>query len=187
MRSEKGVSLIEGLVVLAIVAVMMAIAIPFSLQQVRRFRAENQIRTMYSNMMEARQRAMQENVPVVVQFAQNGFVVSRWRDGSVDGVFNGAIEAGELQGITNLSLQTLSFPLNGQLGGVAIPANVGLVSGVLQISQRGVLSPTSGAIRLDSTEIIVNPAIRCNCVDVSLTRIGLGKYDPAGAGTCVVR
>ncbi|MEW6364254.1 MAG: prepilin-type N-terminal cleavage/methylation domain-containing protein [Acidobacteriota bacterium] len=165
----RGFSLVELLVVILAVALVLAISVPFSKTLVDRYRAENQMRTIYGDMMEARQRAMQRNVPHIIQFAQNGFTVYEDRDG------DGVPDANEK--IPNLSITTLSFTLNGTVGGLSIPSTPSTTLGLLTASRKGLLEPDT-VIRIDS------PRSPCNCVVTGTTRLGLGKYDGTN---CVVQ
>lgn len=167
MINEKGITLLETLIVVAFIGIILLVSVPLTVRLIQRYRCEKQIRTIYSSCMEARQRAMQRNIPYLLRFDTRKFEVyeDQNRDGNPD-----AIERVDV-----LSLGTIAptdFSMVGIVGGAPITPT----PQVATANERGLVQPDV-MIRIDNND---SPY---NCMVTSLTRIGLGKY----ASTCQVK
>ncbi len=66
-----GFTLIEMMVVIAIIAVLSAIAVPSFMEYARNQRLNGAARQVYSDLMNARQQAVTENKKIIVEFVSN--------------------------------------------------------------------------------------------------------------------
>jgi type II secretory pathway pseudopilin PulG len=174
--NEKGITLLETLIVVVLVGIIVAISVPLTLSTLRRYRAEDQIREIYASWMEARTRAMQRNVPYIVQLSENGFSI--YEDENRDGVPD------TTERDVNLSRVIFNFRLAGSVGGTAIPTTPQTTSGLVGVDRRGLVSPdTTIRVMRDSTRVQDS---RINCIITSATQIGLGRYDE-NTNTCRVQ
>jgi prepilin-type N-terminal cleavage/methylation domain-containing protein len=160
--NQKGMTLLEALIVVALVGLILLISVPLTIQLIRRYKCENEIRRIHASFMEARQRAMQRNVPHLLVVDTNSVAV--YEDLDKDGT------GGPGEKIQSLSLDApLYFPLEGEIDGTALP-------GTATANAKGLISPPID-IRID------NPDSPYNCIATSVTRIGMGKY----ASTCKIQ
>jgi len=66
-----GFTLIEMMVVIAVIAVLSAIAVPSFMEYARNKRLNGAARQVYTDLMNARQQAVTENKKIIVQFVNN--------------------------------------------------------------------------------------------------------------------
>ena len=66
-----GFTLIEMMVVIAVIAVLSAIAVPSFMEYARNQRLNGAARQVYTDLMNARQQAVTENKKIIVQFVNN--------------------------------------------------------------------------------------------------------------------
>ena len=66
-----GFTLIEMMVVIAVIAVLSAIAVPSFMEYARNQRLNGAARQVYSDLMNARQQAVTENKKIIVEFVSN--------------------------------------------------------------------------------------------------------------------
>jgi type II secretory pathway pseudopilin PulG len=158
MKNQRGMTIIEALVVFLLISIILLVSVPLTLRLIRRYKCENEIRKVYAGLMEARQRAMQRNINYLVEADTDEVLI--YEDSNNDGVG----DTGER--VDSISLASpVYFPLVGDIGGDALPAQ-----GVA--NTRGLISPDIN-IRIDNDD---SPY---NCVFSNVTRIGMGKYDGA--------
>lgn len=157
---EEGFTLIELLIVLAFLGIIMLIATPLTLENIRRARAENQIQTLYSNIAEARQRSLQRNLNYLIQVTDQAVNVFEDQDEDATADAN--------EKITNLSLNlsgALTYKLIGTVG-------AGVIDGTAKIAtanRKGYIQPTIG--------IHIDQESRHNCIEADFTRVTIGKYN----------
>ncbi len=155
MRQE-GITLIEILVVVAIVGLLAALAGVEYAGWTRKYTAENEIRVLYGDLMGARVNAMQKNVRHMVALSAEKYDVCEDDDldGSCDSMVNG------------LSKSNLKHSLLWGLGGGG---------DTISFDRRG-LSLVNGHVN------IVADGAEIDCVNISATRINVGRMR---SGACV--
>ncbi len=75
MRNESGLTIIEVLTVIVIMAIMMGIGFPYIIGWLPSHRARNAARDVHSTMQSARMTAIKEHQPCTVTFDANGYKV----------------------------------------------------------------------------------------------------------------
>lgn len=176
MKSD-GFSLIELLIILAFLGVILLIATPLTLENIRRARAENEAQTLFSNIAEARQRAVQRNLNYILQIKKDGVTIFE------DLNNNGTAETNEK--VNLLSTGTLTYMLQGSVGGTPIGASTLTATS----SRKGFIQPNT-LIFLDQASATgaspkgVTQEGRHNCITVDFTRVSIGKYN---GSTCQVQ
>lgn len=178
MRTD-GYSLIELLVILAFVGIILLIATPLTLENIRRARAENEAQTIYSNIAEARQRALQRNLNYILQIKQDSVNIFEDRNNN-----NTAENSERVDLLSTGSLGKLSYLLQGNVGGTAIGASAVTATS----SRKGFIQPNT-LIYLDQQTDLTGPAKgiqegRHNCISIDFTRVSIGKYNGT---TCQVQ
>ncbi len=190
---EHGFTLIELLVVVTIVAIL-AVALGFQFQGwIQRNNVESQIKTMQSDLMTARQRAIEKNIPYVVQLpalpAQSYTICE---DTNQNNVCDAPAETTSSPISQSVSKSGLRYPITW-----SVPGGTG---GQIVITQRGLLETATGAggplVDIDNTAppfiLLLNPdttlpygitatnsknEVDYDCISLSTTRIDLGKSD----------
>ena len=168
MRSD-GFTLIELLVILAFLGVILLIATPLTLENIRRARAENQIQTIYSNVAEARQRALQRSINYLIQVKSDSVYVYEDRNR------NNTADTGEKVDV--LSADGLPYKLVGTVGS----STIGTTARTATANPRGYVQPTvsmyvdkasPGASTTEGPQ--EGPH---NCILIDFTRVSIGKYN----------
>lgn len=154
---EEGYSLVELLIVLAFLGIILLIATPLTLENIRRARAENQAQTLYSNIAEARQRSVQRNLNYILKVSDAAVLVYE------DTNNNATADASEK--VNLLSATGMTYPLNGTVGTTAISATAQNVT----VNRKGFIQPT--------VTMYVNQEAAHNCLLVDFTRVSIGKYN----------
>lgn len=174
--NQKGITLVETLVVLALISIILSLTVPFSLQMVRKSRAESEIRTLFGNVTEARQRAVQRSVPYIVRVSSTG--VDVYEDTNNDGSPDPA------EKLDQLSDDSISYSLTGDVGGQAI-VGCSTPNCDMALNVHGVLLPTSSIfLKSNGSDTGPDDAV-VNCMSLDTTRIGLGKKD--ASNNCVMQ
>lgn len=162
--NQKGITLVEALVVMVLIAIILAISTPMTLRAIRRYRCEEEVRSVYSSWMDARQRAMERNIPYLIQVRTTSVFVYEDRDR------DNVADNNELQ--PELSQPTLAFPLTGTVDGSSITA--------VQTAKAN----DRGIIEVPIEVGITNVQSPFNCIRTNVTTIGLGKYNGTN---CVIQ
>lgn len=173
--NQDGVSFLETLIVMALVALILIISVPWTLNQIRHARSEAEIRTLYSNLTEARQRTIERNFPYIVNVKDSAVDVYEDRNG------NGTADATEKVSGLSFAIGSQDYKLTGKVGATAISGTVA----PFIINVRGI-SLSSATLLLTGYD--ADPGVsgaQRNCINVSATRIGQGKGTGTGSGgTC---
>jgi prepilin-type N-terminal cleavage/methylation domain-containing protein len=154
---QDGLTLVEVLVVAAIVSLLATLAGVEYAGWARKYDAENEIKTLYGDMIETRVNAMQKNVQHLMVLSGDRYTVCE--DGNLDGVCDAGSTIARLSR-SNLK-HTLAWALSG--GGSRV-----------SFDRRG-LSMVNGHININVSETDVD------CVTVSATRINVGRMN---SGAC---
>lgn len=107
-RSRRGFSLLEMMVVLAIVLIMSGIAVPTLMRSLQRYQLESAVRNIANVLMRARYEAIRQNRLIgTIYVGPTGGLPARY---GIDVNDNGALDAGEpyIFAARSMSLTTLS-------------------------------------------------------------------------------
>lgn len=156
IRDQSGITLIELVVVVSIIAILIFfVTLSFEGYQAK-YNIESQIKTLYSDIMGARMKAMNENRLYVVKFTSpNSYVVA------IDNDWNGDFNAGDTK-VDKYSKSGLNYNLAWGFQGS---------TNRIILDNRGLVN-VNGNIRVDRT----NDA-EYDCIVISNTRIKMGKWD----------
>ena len=163
MKKEDGVTLIELIIVISVIAILV-VALGFEYRNwMGRYRVENQIKQMHVDFMNARTRAMMMNRMHFVTEAANAYTIYEDTNPAPDG-------DGILQTATDTRLPT--YPKSVEYAIIwREPGNQ------INFDRRGMIAP-AGSIHLTSTV-----DADYDCLEISQTRINMGKWD-AGNKKC---
>ena len=168
---ERGLTLIELAVVIAIVGILMVLAGFQFVGWQARYKVESQIKEMYADLLEARQRAMQRNR---TYFIRSTVASPDQYTTYEDANGNNTLDIGTDTVIPNLSKQDLRYRMAWNFGGT------------VTMDKRGLIEPSGSVWLLDPDG---NPfsedEVDYDCIVVSRTRINLGKYDVTQNPPCV--
>ncbi len=115
---KAGFTMVELMIVIAVIAILSAIAVPNIINWLPNYRAKAAARDMISNFQKAKMEAVKRNTDVVIQFTPGAYAangqVGSYRIFADDNPANGAFDAGELvlaqvNMPKNVSLYTTSF------------------------------------------------------------------------------
>lgn len=149
--SRQGFSIVELVVVVAIISTLLMVAAFAYVRYNVRYNIERQTKQMYSNLMKARMRAFQENRQIVVVFSNNSYATY------IDNDSSGSYTNGDIL-ISDLTDNNLAY-------------TIAATFDELVFDVRG-LAKRAGHIRIDRD----NPA-EYDCINVNFTRIDMGKYN----------
>ncbi|MDO5674720.1 MAG: GspH/FimT family protein [bacterium] len=150
MKEQHGFTVLELMVVVAIVVTVLAITTLSFMRMNQKYRVESSIKEIYSTLMQARNDATLTNIPSRVRVSAQE--ISVLRDTNEDGDTDGQGE--------NVSRQYAPFILTG--------------TGDIVFNRRG-FAAVNRIIRITNYPDKVNPAM--DCLVVSATRINMGKWD----------
>jgi len=160
---NSGFSIMELIVVIAILSILTAIATITGRDWMERYKVASQTKEMYADLMNARASAMQRSRMFFVKLAANQYAIYEDTFPSPEG--NGTPDTGTGQD-RPVTQKTLQYTLN------AATTNV-------NFSTNGLASPDPTTVWFTST---ANPA--SDCITLSTTRILMGKYNGTN---CVVQ
>jgi prepilin-type N-terminal cleavage/methylation domain-containing protein len=194
-----GVTLIELIIVISIIGIL-AVALGFNFAGwMARYQVESQIKTMHSDLMYARQRAMEKKIQYVAQLpAANGNSYTICEDTNGNNSCDSPSETTNSSISQSLSKSSLRYLITWNVPGGA--------GGSIVMSTRGMIKTAQGAgtpSDIDNTNPyyiwLLNPEtmaaygltatntsdeVDYDCISLCTTRIDVGKYNGA---TCVVK
>jgi prepilin-type N-terminal cleavage/methylation domain-containing protein len=156
-----GFTLLEIMIVIAIVGIVVMIAVGNFRGLMEKYRVEDETKQMFADLMDARGRAMQRNRVFHVQITNNGYKTFEDTDPAPDGDTN----------LTGSDTQVASVNVKH-----TITPTGGLSD--FRFNRNGIASVT-GSIRFSST---TQPDY--DCITVNATRIKMGQYN-ATDNACV--
>jgi prepilin-type N-terminal cleavage/methylation domain-containing protein len=158
-----GFTLLEIMIVIAIVGIVVMIAANNFRGLIEKYRVEDETKQMFADLMDARGRAMQRNRVFHVQITNNGYKTFEDTDPVPDGDTN---FTGSDKQVASVTVKETITPTAGLSG--------------FRFNRNGIASAT-GTIRLASTSTALPDY---NCITVIETRIKMGQYN-ATDNTCV--
>ena len=156
-----GFTLLEIMIVIAIVGIVVMIAVGNFRGLMEKYRVEDETKQMFADLMDARGRAMQRNRVFHVQITNNGYKTFEDTDPAPDGDTN----------LTGSDTQVASVNVKH-----TITPTGGLSD--FRFNRNGIASVT-GSIRFSSTT-----QSDYDCITVNATRIKMGQYN-ATDNACV--
>ncbi|HVN96330.1 MAG TPA: prepilin-type N-terminal cleavage/methylation domain-containing protein [Syntrophorhabdaceae bacterium] len=174
---RKGFTLVELIIVITILAILCAIGLVSFRDLSRKYRVENQIRRTYSDLMNARTRAMHTNMTHFVNFGLNQYAI--YQDTNLNKTLD-IPPAGDTQVLMRQGPDVEPYSvLNNNPGNENIIWSGGAVP--VQIDGRGLVSAGStGTICIAAQ----NVQVVHNCITVTRTRIAIGQWTGQAAGVC---
>jgi len=166
---DNGFTLIELVVVIVIISLLIAFAGIELTGWMARYRAENQIKEMYTDLMDARSRAMKKNRTYFIHLSTA--TPTRY-DTYEDTNGNNTLDIGTDTNINSLSKQNFKYSITWD-GGVD-PLDIA-------IDRRGLVAPSNRNLWVlkDDGTTYGSSEIDYDCIIISLTRINMGKYNGA--------
>ena len=149
-----GFTLLEIMIVIAIVGIVLTIAVSNFRGGMEKYRVEGETKQMFAHLMDARGRAMQRNRVFHVQITDNGYKTFEDTDPAPDGDSNWTGSD------TQVASVTVKHPIT-PTGGLSD----------FRFNRNGIASVT-GSIRFSST---TQPDY--DCITVRETRIKMGKWN----------
>ena len=170
MKAKSGFTLVELMVVVAIIGIVLAIATMNFTQWNDKYTVESYTKEIYSTLMKARNDAANTNTQNLITLAANQVQVTQDDNG------NGVVDATDGNGVVDPGEPTITkpyprFAINSNI--VVVPP---AVSPTVVFDRRG-MTDNLGSINITGYSPNASPGV--DCVVVATTRINMGRWDPA--------
>ena len=163
---ESGMSLIELMIVVAILGLLIVLLSNSYQTWSERYRVETEVKEFYADLMDARARAMQRNRAHFLSLTGAGAQYTRYR------VYEDSDPAPDGDGALNVATDAKIRDVNPRYPVVTAPAGTALI-----------LINRDGTLALDNATIRVPPPgvaqADYDCITLTRTRIKMGRYDGA--------
>jgi prepilin-type N-terminal cleavage/methylation domain-containing protein len=158
---KEGFSLIELIVVVAIMIVLLAIAMPQLSKYIKKYNTEKEVNTLYGYLMNQRFKSMNTGIPHGIRFdSSKQYTIFTFDDKNYNLKFDGASEEKNPQ-ITSLKYEISAKSLN-------IPF-------VILFDKKGITKNDTWG--LGGGTIYIDYPARYNCITISSSRVKMGVWD----------
>lgn len=161
MKNEKGFSLAELILVIAIMAILMTMSM-LSYQTLQtRYNVEQKVKKMYTDLMNARVRAMQRGRDHFVSMTAGATVYSIYEDGPAP------------DGDSAFSTANDTLVITQSVAPYTLVLSTGTMT-LVQFNSKGLVTGTTGWIKIDSSSVG-----EYNCIFIDQIKTGMGKINGA--------
>jgi prepilin-type N-terminal cleavage/methylation domain-containing protein len=171
IQKNRGFSLIELIVVVAIMIILLAIGIPQLSKYIKKYNVEKEITTLYGDLMNQRFKSMNSGIPHGVRFdSSKQYTIFTFDDQNYNLKFDDTNEE------KDVSTKTVNYDLQKKGG---------------SISGRVILFDKTGMTKDEKWKegnltIYIDYPTRYNCIAISSSRIKMGVWD-ASKSKCQVK
>ena len=156
---RNGFSLFELIVIVAILVIVLAIAMPLLSKYLKQYRIDNEINTLYSNLVKQRFKSMNSGIPQGIRFDSTlKYTLFEFDDKNYNLKFDGVNEERNRESVT-----------------VSYSFNSNVVGKVIMFDSDGIARDENWGI--GGLTVYVNFPANHNCVKVHISRIKLGVWN----------
>ncbi len=159
MNSRNGFTLLELLIMITILTIILSIGVPNLTAYIRKYKAENEITSLYSVLTNQRFKSMNTGIPHGVYFDNyKKYTIFTFNDVNYNLKFDGVSEEKDKKSVD------LKYALSNPAPGA-----------VILFDENGMARNKNWA--LGNFTIYLNIPARYNCIAVSTSRIAMGEWD----------